>query len=81
MARGWESKAVEDQIGAAEAKREARAKPAVSASDREVKVEREGLLLSRARIVGMLDVSRDDRYRAQLRQALEELDARLRHLG
>jgi hypothetical protein len=35
MARGWESKSVEDQVAAAEAAKEAQAKPHLSAAERE----------------------------------------------
>lgn len=81
MARGWESKGVEEQIGAAEAERELRGKPVLSAEEVELNVRREGLLLSRARLAAALEAAGDPRYRAQLERALEHLDAEIAALG
>ncbi|RPJ61581.1 MAG: hypothetical protein EHM23_06435 [Acidobacteria bacterium] len=80
MARGWESKAVEDQIGSAEADKTARPKVASSQSAREKQARRDSLLLSRAEIVNRLKTARNDRYRAQLEMALEHLEGKLREL-
>lgn len=81
MARGWESKSVEDQIGAAEAAKEARAKPPLSARERERRSRRESLSLSRAQIAGRLQSATNPRYRAQLEKTLEHLDRELRELN
>ena len=81
MARGWESKSVEDQMGAAQAaraERDARAEPRLSPQERERKVRRESLLLSRSQILSRLKVARNARYRAQLEVALEHVNAQLR---
>jgi hypothetical protein len=78
MARGWESKAVEDQIGAAEAERDARSKPYLSPHEREQQDRKQSLLLSRSQIVSRLKVVRNARYRAQLESALAHVDAQLR---
>jgi hypothetical protein len=78
MARGWESKSVEDQIGAAEAERELRRRHAPSAGQREASEHKQSLLLSRALIVSRIKAARDKRYRAQLQAALDQLDAQLR---
>lgn len=78
MARGWESKSVEDQIGAAEAERDLRAKPHVSAAERDQQERKKTLELSRAQIVSRLNLARNARYRAQLERALEHLDTQLR---
>lgn len=83
MARGWESKSVEDQMGAAEAakaEREARAKPQVSPWEREQDKRRQSLLLSRSQILSRLKVAENARYRAQLELALEHLEVQLREL-
>jgi hypothetical protein len=74
MARGWDSKAVEDQQAAAEAAKETRSKPARTAEQRERRVKREGLLLARAKIVSDLESAGDERYRAMLEQAIAHLD-------
>jgi hypothetical protein len=80
MARGWESKSVEDQIGAAEAarvERDARSQPHLSQQERERKERRESLLLSRSQILSRLKVVGNTRYRAQLEAALEHVNAQL----
>jgi hypothetical protein len=78
MARGWESKSVEDQIGAAEAEREARAMPYLSPQQRVQNERRQSLLLSRSQILSRLKVVLNVRYRAQLEAALEHVNVQLR---
>jgi hypothetical protein len=78
MARGWESKSVEDQIGAAEAERELRSHHPLSAEQREASEQKQSLLLSRALILSRIKAARDKRYRAQLQVALDQLDEQLR---
>jgi len=78
MARGWESKSVEDQIGAAEAERERRARPHVSAEERDREDRKQSLLLSRAQILNRLKAASNTRYRAQLQTALDHLESQLR---
>jgi hypothetical protein len=80
MARGWESKGVEEQIGAAEAARAARARRQMTEAEIEVEARREGLLLARARIARDLEAARDPRYRAMLDRALAHVDAELASL-
>jgi hypothetical protein len=80
MARGWESKSVEDQMDEAKADRDAQIKPRLSTEDRERHTRAESLRLSRSRIVGLLKSARNERYRAQLERTLAELDAQLRGL-
>jgi hypothetical protein len=80
MARGWESKSVEDQMDTAKADRDAQIKPRLSVEDRERHTRTESLRLSRARIVGLLKSTRSERYRAQLKRTLEDIDAQLREL-
>jgi len=80
MARGWESKSVEDQIGAAEAEREIRAAHEFSAAQREQNERKQSLMLSRALIVSRIKAARDARYRAQLKVALDQLEAQLREI-
>ena len=80
MARGWESKSVEDQMGAAQAERDARPKTHLSLQQREQNERHQSLLLSRSQILSRLKVARNPRYRAQLESALKHLDAQLREL-
>lgn len=76
MARGWESKAVEDQIAASEERKSA-VKRAPTAAELERESRRQGLLLSRAKIAGDIERARDDRHRAALQQALEYIDSQI----
>ena len=66
MARGWESKSVEDQIGDAQAEKDARSKPFLSPAEREQQTRKQSLLLSRSQILSRLKIARNARYRAQL---------------
>ena len=81
MARGWESKSVEDQIGEAETRKERRSQPHLSQEERALRDRRQSLLLSRSQILTRLQAARNERYRAQLQIALEHLDEQLRILG
>ncbi len=81
MARGWESKAVEDQIAASESgKRDASAAP-MTPADRNSAQRRETLRLNRARTLQSLQTACDRRYRALLEDTLAHLDAELAALG
>ena len=77
MARGWDSKSVEDQQAAAEAEKQNRSKPALSVEERERQARREGLLLARAKLVNDLAAAADDRYRAMLEEAIAHLDRQI----
>ena len=77
MARGWESKSVESQqeIGS----RMDRG-GALTAEQREVRKKREGLELSRRRILQEMETTRSEARRAYLEQALAFLEGELRKL-
>jgi hypothetical protein len=77
MARGWESKSVEDQIDAAKADRDAQIKPRLTPQQREQSELKQSLRLSRAQTLRRLKAATSDRYRAQLQSALDHLDAQL----
>ncbi len=74
MARGWDSKAVEDQQATAEAEKQTRAKPALTAEERERRAKRDGLALARARMLNDLESATDERYRTMLEEAIAHLD-------
>ena len=78
MARGWESKSVEDQKSAAEADRDAQIKPRMSADERAKQERKQSLLLSRSQVLSRLKVATNPRYRAQLESALKHPDDQLR---
>ena len=81
MARGWESKSVEDQIGAAEAERELRSKPQLSDRQRQMEDQKKSLLLSRSQILSRMHAATSPRYRAQLQSALDHVEAQLKERG
>jgi len=80
MARGWESKSVEDQIGDAEAAKEDRAKRHLSEQERVKETQRQSLLMSRTQINGRLKRATNPRYRTQLEAALQDLEKKLSEL-
>ena len=80
MARGWESKSVEEQQAEAtptfgEMKQEL--SPDQAAKQR----QREGLRLSRKRVLQQLQSAQSPRRRKMLEDALADLDAKLTLLG
>jgi hypothetical protein len=79
VARGWESKAVEDQIAASE-ERKSSPKSTKTPGEREQESRRQGLLLSRAKIAGDLERASDQRHRAALQQALDYIDNQIKSL-
>jgi hypothetical protein len=80
VARGWESKAIEDQISAAEAKEDTRAKLALTALDMELRKRKQSFLLERTRIVREMEKSSKRRYLVLLERALAHVDAELAKL-
>ena len=82
MARGWESKSVEEQIDMAEPRRRKRGVPvkALAVDPLDLIRKRESLLLSRTRVVQELNTAQNPRYRDLLSKALADLDANLAKL-
>jgi hypothetical protein len=79
MARGWESKSVEQQQEErSEQRRPLRA--SISAGEQQRNRKREGLLLSKERLSQQLIAAVNPRHRQMLEQALAELDSRLSSL-
>jgi hypothetical protein len=79
MARGWESKAIEDQQLASNDRRRS-GSPTAGASPPAPTPERAALLLARTRALGDLQLACAPAYRAMLEQAIRDLDARLASL-
>jgi hypothetical protein len=77
MARGWESKSVEAQIDMAADRRAAAVQTTLNSEALEAQRKREGLLLSRTRVVRDLENAKNVRYRAVLTKALADLDAQI----
>jgi hypothetical protein len=81
MARGWESKAIEDQQDAAERARAVQQAPALTPEAQARAQQRETLRLSRASTLATLQTACNPRHRAMLEETLAHLDAQLRALG
>ena len=77
MARGFESKSVQEQWQDAEAAADQRKKRKKSAEEIEREKKREGIELSRRRILHELETTGSDARRVQLRAALAHLDGEL----
>jgi len=76
MARGWESKSIEDQQQEAERRREVTRNRESSAMDRRRTVE-----LARAQTLSLLARARTPAQREALERALADLDAQLREVS
>ena len=81
MARGWESKAVESQIEAAEARASRAAAVRISAEQVSLQRERESLELSRTRVLQDLAAATNPKYRDLLNRSLQYLDEKLKALN
>ena len=80
MARGWESKAVEEQQAEASATSDSPGKRLTPEQVAKQK-QQQGLLLSRKRVLKQLQAAQNPFYRKMLETALGDLDARLARLG
>jgi len=78
MARGWESKSVEEQQSAANTQVESKQRLTPEQAAR--KQEREAIELSRRHVLQQLDEAHNPRHRQMLEAALAELDGRLTRL-
>ena len=79
MARGWESKSVEQQQ-AEILERDKPTRPPLSPEERERDRKRQGLLLSRGHVSRQLEAAENPRHRQMLTDALAELDRQLSSL-
>jgi hypothetical protein len=74
MARGWESKAVADQIEEGNSRRDRGFKGSVSAEAREQQERLRSLLLSRSRVLQQLDRARHPGHRDTLLKGLKAIE-------
>jgi predicted component of type VI protein secretion system len=79
MARGWESKSVEQQQEELADRRQTPGTP-VSSEEQQKKRKRDGLVLSRQRLQQQVQVACNPRHRQMLEQAIAELDRQLSSL-
>jgi len=76
MARGWESKSVEQQQEEMSEQRKT-VRPPISPDEQQRNRKREGLLLSRKRLTQQLHAAGNSRHRQMLEQAIAELNTQL----
>ena len=81
MARGWESKSVEDQIEQSSSESSINPDANVLPEDRQTVIKRNDLLLSRNRIVQQLEGGPNERYAEFLRRSLAALEAQIAALS
>lgn len=81
MARGWESKSVEEQVQEHSQKKRENTKKQLTAEQLESRRKREVLLLSRSRVEKDLQASQNPRHRDQLNNALADLDSQIAALA
>jgi hypothetical protein len=80
MARGWESKSVEEQMETAKEGGGKSKKQPLTDGEKKARHERDNLKLSRAYIVHQIEASTNERYTRSLQQALSEIDEKLAKL-
>jgi hypothetical protein len=80
VARGWESKSVEEQQ-AETSEFFGKPKPRLTADQMANQRLRDGLLMSRNRIVQQLTTVQNPRHQKMLETALADLDAKISQLG
>ena len=77
MAKGWESKAVESQVQDSQGKILSKGGARLTPSEVDTRRRREVLMLSRSRVERDLQTSQDERYKALLTRALEDIEAQI----
>ena len=80
MARGWESKSVEEQQSQASS-HGPKPGPRPTSDQLAHQRQRQGILLSRARVIQQLEAAQNTNHRHMLEIALAALDAQLAQLG
>ncbi len=80
MARGWESKSVEEQVQEHQSRGEENKKRQLTPEQLESHRKREVLLLSRSRVQKDLQASQNPRHRDQLNSALADLESQIAEL-
>jgi hypothetical protein len=81
VARGWESKSVEEQVSEKQAEGRKPVKSKRSPLEIERNSKRNSIMLARSRTVSAMESARDERYRALLKRTLDHLDSELEKLA
>ena len=81
MARGWESKAVADQIEEGESRQQAALKPEVTPEQRVLKDQLESLKLSRSRLLQQLERAKHPAHRDVLLNGLKAVEKEIEEVS
>ena len=81
MARGWESKAVADQIEEGESRQQAALKPEVTPEQRVLKERLDSLNLSRSRLLQQLERARHPAHRDVLLNGLKAVEKEIEEVS
>jgi len=81
MARGWESKAVADQIEEGESRRQQPSKTEFTTEQRVLKERLDSLKLSRSRLLQQLEQARHSAHRNVLLNGLKALDREIEEVS
>ena len=80
MARGWESKAVADQIEEGESRQQDARKPAPTLEQRKLKEQLESLQLSKSRLLQQLEHARHPAHRNVLLNGLKAVEKEIEEI-
>jgi TATA-binding protein-associated factor Taf7 len=81
MARGWESKAVADQIEEGESRQTAPSRAETSPEQRQLKERHDSLLLSKSRLLQQLERATNPAYRNVLLNGLKAVEKELEEIS
>jgi hypothetical protein len=81
MARGWESKAVADQIEEGESRQQEAREPAVTPEQRLLKEHLDSLKLSRSRLLQQLERARHPAHRDVLLNGLKAIEKEIEEVS
>lgn len=81
MARGWESKAVADQIEEGESRQAQSRNEAASPEERQLRERRDSLLLSKSRLLQQLERATNPAYRNVLLNGLKSVEKELEEIS
>ena len=81
MARGWESKAVADQIEEGESRQQQRSKTELTTEQRVLKERLDSLQLSRSRLLQQLEHARHPAHRNVLLNGLKALEREIEEVS
>jgi len=81
MARGWESKAVADQIEEGESRRQQASKTEITSEQRALKERLDSLKLSKSRLLQQLEHARHPAHRNVLLNGLKALEREIEELS